>query len=98
MAKGEFVMYNRRLFFFIVMTVNYCSGMDTGLSWIPQKIAAEPSVQQIILLNGTTTAGKTSIALQFKDLLEAKSLPVEVLAIDDFMIPKVQWRLAANWV
>lgn len=44
---------------------------------------------QIIVLNGTTTAGKTSTASELKKMLEAQLLEVEVFGIDSFMIWKV---------
>lgn len=68
----------------LVFFINVCSAMDIAPSG------------QIIFLNGTTTSGKSSIALELKNRLERESLPVEILAIDDFMVPKVQWALAIN--
>lgn len=50
------------------------------------------NAQHIIILNGTTTAGKSSIAFDLKTLLEAQSTAVEVLAIDTFIVPKIQWH------
>lgn len=52
--------------------------------------------QHIIILNGTTTAGKSSVALDLKALLEAQSTAVEIFAIDTFMVPKIQWALVLN--
>jgi len=52
--------------------------------------------QQIIFLNGTTTAGKSSIVQHLEKLLKAQSLSVEILSIDTFVIPKVQWLLFKN--
>jgi chloramphenicol 3-O-phosphotransferase len=49
---------------------------------------------QIIILNGTTTAGKSSATCELKRQLEARSLSVEVFTIDDIFVPKIQWLLA----
>lgn len=69
-----------------MMIANHCSGMDM--------IPIED--QRVIVLNGTTTAGKSTIAAKIKERLEAQSLSVEVLAIDTFMVPKVQLALGIN--
>lgn len=74
------------LIFFAIMIANHCSGMDI----IPLE------QQHIIVLNGTTTAGKSTIAAKIKERLERQSFFVEVLAIDNFMVPKVQWALGIN--
>lgn len=74
------------LIFFTMMIANHCSGMDM----IPLED------QRIIVLNGTTTAGKSTIAAKIKERLEGQSFSVEVLAIDTFMVPKVQWALGIN--
>jgi len=78
-------MHYRILLVLAIATINYCFGMDM----VPQD-------QRIIFLNGTTTAGKSTIAEKIKERLEAQSLPVEVLAIDTFLVPKVQWAVATN--
>lgn len=73
------------ILFLTVIIINYCDGMD-----LPELS------QKIIFLNGTTTAGKSFIAAELKARLEARSLSVEVLAIDTFLVPKVQWLLATK--
>jgi chloramphenicol 3-O-phosphotransferase len=85
LQKGEFAMYYRTLFFLVIIASSYCFGMD---------VLSEG--KHIIFLNGTTTAGKSSIASKLKEQLEAQSLRVEVLAIDDFMGPKVLYELVMN--
>jgi hypothetical protein len=79
-------MYGRTLFFLAILGINYCFGMDV----------MSLKEQHIIFLNGTTTAGKTTIAAELKNQLEAQSFAVEVLAIDSFVVPKVQWALGCN--
>lgn len=69
-----------------MMIVHYCSGMDI--------FSLEQ--QRIVVLNGTTTAGKSSTALELKKRLEKELFSVEVLAIDTFMVPKVQLALGIN--
>ncbi len=88
-------MHFRTLFFFTAITINYCSGMELEL---PERkdITKQHIVPHIILLNGTTTAGKTSIAGELKKQLETQILPVEVLALDTFCTPKVLWALGIN--
>src|SRR5204862_657618 len=54
--------------------------------------------QHIIFLNGTTTAGKSSIALELKSRLEEQALSVDICSIDTFLVPKVQWALLRNRV
>ena len=78
-------MHYRILLVLAIVTINYCFGMDM----VPQD-------QRIIVLNGTTTAGKTSIASELKKQLEDQSYRVEILEIDKFLVPKVQWAVATN--
>lgn len=85
------------MLFLAIITTNHCFGMDMNLFQKQQKNEnTTPNGQQIIFLNGTTTAGKSSIASLLKERLEEKSQAVEVLAIDTFIVPKIQWTLGIN--
>lgn len=88
-------MYYRILLVLIIVTVNSCCGMDPAEKEVKKKILIS-NKSHIIFLNGTTTAGKSSIALELKARLEKQSLPVDILALDAFVVPKIQWALGAN--
>lgn len=56
----------RILFFVVIVAVNHCSGLE--LFSQPDKTRA--SKGRIIVLNGTTTSGKSSIALELAKQLD----------------------------
>ena len=78
-------MLYRGLFFVAMVMANLCFGAESE------------EKGRILVFTGTTTAGKTSAALQFKKQLEAVSPHnVEIFAIDSYFIPKVKWAWGLN--
>ena len=80
----------RSCILFFAILISRCNGMDLPSE---QQEKKKPYSQQIIFLNGTTTAGKSSIALSLAEKLKTQLLPIEILSIDSFVVPKVQWAL-----
>ncbi len=92
-------MLNRPLFVFTMIVGINCFGMER--EELPKKKEASAgswSKPCVYFLNGTTTAGKTSIALELAKRLECgkKESSLKILAIDTYLVPKVQWVLLKN--
>ena len=71
-----------------ILMINHYNVMNSSCKGKESKICS----QQIVFLNGTTTAGKTDAAIQLEGLLLSHSVPVKILSIDKFVIPKAVER------
>ena len=87
-------MQCRKLFFvtiaLIFITGNHAFGMELAETKQQESKLTIPNSKRIVFLNGLTTSGKSTIAEKLAATFKEQSVPVEVFALDTFMVPKVQ--------